>query len=188
MIAFPRGNFDEVRSAVRDQPYANAKAERDAIKHVDQLVFDEVRSHERELVREWQWAVTDLTTTIQTAEHLADKLQNEITGPFVNASWTEKPVDIGGAVARYNVFFQQVQDALAQLAKKESDMSWRAEKLRDPYNDLANLRNKFFSGNQRFETRQSWVDGQGLNRAGSVDVTTAVAPIASRTPGPSPTL
>ncbi|MWV57432.1 hypothetical protein [Rathayibacter sp. VKM Ac-2754] len=146
------GNFDWQRSVVRDQTYLNSKAEREAIRAVDKAIFDEVRVHERDLVRQGQKLVADVAARRRAVEQMVEQLTREITTPFTKAPWSGADTDLQKGVDRYNVLHLQLETALAALGEKYRELSWIAEKLEDPYTDLPNLLTKFFSGTKRFET------------------------------------
>ncbi|WKK71567.1 hypothetical protein Q0F99_19950 [Rathayibacter oskolensis] len=166
------GNFDWQRSAVRDQTFPNQRAEREAIRAVDKAIFDEVRVHERRLVRDGQKIVADVAARRRAVEQIVDQLTSEITTPFAKASWSDSAMDVSSGVDRYNILFSQLETALAALGDKYRELTWIADKLDDPYTDLAKLLTKFFSGTKRSDTapvRFATTDGNAPAVGGSAD-------------------
>lgn len=179
------GNFDWQRSVVRDQAYPNQRAEREAIRAVDQKIFDEVRVHERILVRDGQKLVADVAARSNAVQRIVDQLQSEITAAFAKASWAESAVEVGPAVDRYNTLRSQLETALAALGESYLQLTWISEKLDDPYTDLANLLTKFFSGNKRFETAPvRFAAGDGSERPPEESTIPYAESATAGTPGP----
>jgi hypothetical protein len=145
MPATLNGDFDAQRAAVRYAPYTNSIEEREAIKAVDQGIFDEVRKHERSLVESARAFIQETSKTHDAVDAFAEKIADE-TDFLGGEALSEQEVDITLVVQSYNAYVEKSKALLDKLERDEATLVWHRDKLSDPYSDLSWTLTKFFSG------------------------------------------
>ncbi|OJX70290.1 MAG: hypothetical protein BGO95_11680 [Micrococcales bacterium 73-13] len=132
-------DLHNARLAARLAEYPNSTTEAEAVKRVDEAVFDKVRTLESGMVRQATEWIADADLDAQAADALTDALRDNVR----RAADRSTAVVDRDLAQRYERLKRDAERALAAVERAEREAAFHAAKLRDPYKATVELFKKF---------------------------------------------
>ena len=124
---------EEARRRVREQKYWNRSDEVDAIRAVDQAVFNRIADHERGLLEDSDAHMKRGRALTQSVDQLVGALVEDIALPIQNG------VPLADLAQPYKTAVANVQKAIDDLEHAARTAEYWAERLDDPMADATRL-------------------------------------------------
>lgn len=126
------------RTAVRLASYPNAAAEAEAVRSVDEQVFDRVRAYERMTVERAQAFQERAASAFTAAEDLAAELQD-----LTRAIESGAQGGLGATAAQWDTLRNRATQLIAALTRARQESEWHAERAEHPYEGYTDLLKKY---------------------------------------------
>lgn len=131
-------NPEDLRQLAREATYPNRAAEDEALRAIDEAVFDRVRVHERHLQENARALMTDKHIHETAAQDVVEALKTELRYPLMDGG---KPTP--ERAERYEALRGHAEKAMKELKRAEEEAAWLEAKVADPHGDLVKLWTKY---------------------------------------------
>lgn len=121
-------NPHQVRIDVRERQYPNTLAEREAVREIDDAVFDRVRLFEKISVESAQKHKAEAQERVNASLALIEQLRAEIAEPLRRGEPLTPEL-----AQRYEALANEAGQARANLSRAIAESEWHENRCRDPY-------------------------------------------------------
>lgn len=130
---------EQLRINVRESAYPNTQAEKDAVKAVDQAVFEKVRVYEDHVVAVSEAFIDEQSVHLRAASEICEQLPEEITYALDRRGATADAATAG----RLKDLRSAAYAAIDALQRADREAAWHQAKNEDPYSHYVDMTRKY---------------------------------------------